>query len=489
MRGIKGEAAALATVVAFAVVIRVLAWIVWGPIYHFDTSDFVDLGKSLLENSRWLIDAELDSQLRAGTNFRMIGYPLLVGVAISLFGQGFDDALVALQSTASVISTILVFRVARVFGLNVAASAFSALAHTTSFLLIFDHSILVDSLFTNAILIPVLLIALGALRISRPSYAALLFLGALLTVAFLVRETAIFLLPFIAAGAALWAWIAQSSWRRCLIAAIAISLPMVTTAVAYSEWNRFRSGEAFLTTGAQWTMWFAPIEVARERGVAKVSDDPTIVAALERAVVTDPAEPGLGAGAINAFLFAEKKMRPTEIGRLAYEAFFDAARKEPLSFLKGRMKRFSPRAVLLQFNPTHTVEVMRDQAEWRPSMPYREKMRQTLQGDGSHMLALETLSEIPQLFVSALLLVAFMTGVPAALLLGLWRRQPIGSAVLMLGWFWLLYAALNGMYILASFEGRYAMATLPLSCVGGLWALDRLLHVFRTARNASYSRM
>lgn len=138
----------------------------------------------------------------------------------------------------------------------------------------------------------------------------------------------------------------------------------------------------------------------------------------------------------------------------AFQAYFKAAQVAPLVMLKGRLARFRPRAVLLLVNASQPFEVMRDMGRKTDSVGFREQLQTAVASyDIGAMLLLSL--EVVQLAASAVLLLAFLIGVPWIIARSGWRRLEFTAPLIVLDWFWLLYAALNGAYTLASFEGRY----------------------------------
>lgn len=227
----------------------------------------------MLKGTEWLSFADI-SQLRGNDmTLRMLGYPLLIAGFQLLFGSYAEHAVVILQSICSIIATGLVFRTARVFGLGVAVSCFAALAHASSIVYLFDFNILVDSIYANGLLIPACLLALGFHSGRIPGGWQLLAIGLLPAAAFLVRETALFFVPIWAIGVVIWARQVRVPLLRSLMYALIFILPVLLASTAYREWNRYRTGVPFLTTGAQFTMWFGPVEVARKHGVDLFAGD------------------------------------------------------------------------------------------------------------------------------------------------------------------------------------------------------------------------
>jgi hypothetical protein len=465
---------------------RVAALVVFGPVHQPDSSSFIYAASMMLKGSEWLSFADISLLRGNDMTLRMLGYPLLIAGLQWLFGVHVEYAVVILQSICSIVATGLVFRTARVFDLGLAVSCFAALAHTSSIAYLFDFNILVDSIYANGLLISACLLALGFRSGCTPGYWQLLAIGLLPAAAFLVRETALVFVPIWAIGVVIWARQVRASWLRSLMYVLIFILPVLLASTAYREWNRYRTGVPFLTTGAQFTMWFGPVEVARKHGVDLFADDSRMAEAIALALRADPDFPMTGAIAINHYFFAQG-LKATDIAGLAFKAYVMALKAAPVTLVLDRLTRYRPRAVLLLVNASLPLEAMKDFSEKRDNIPFWGRGRAAIATGG--MAGVATLLwmavEIVQLGISAVLLLAFAAGIPLLTICSLLQSRRVGGTLLVLGWFWCMYWAMNGAYILVSYEGRYAMATLPLACLGGLWVCFRGLQVSRSARNAS----
>lgn len=476
----------LLAVLGVAIAIRVVAVFVFGPIHQPDSSSFTTLATEMLTGTRWLSFADIDSLAGHNMTLRMLGYPMVIACLQWMFGAYAEYATVILQSICSVIATALVFRVARAVGLGVAASSFAALAHSTSIVYLFDFNILVDSFFANGLLISACLLTLGIQSHRAPRIWQVLAIGLLPAGAFLMRETAIFFVPIWAIGVVIWAQQAKVSWRRNLLCVTLFILPVLITSIAYREWNRYRTGTPFVTTGAQMTMWFGPVEVARKRGVELFSDNQHIAEAIELGLQADANFPMNGAVAINTYLFAQG-LKATDISSLAFQAYVMTLKAAPLVLVADRLTRYRTRAVLLMVNASLPLESMRDFSEKRDNTAFFSRGRAAIATGGIEggVILFWMALELVQLAVSGVLLLAFAVGIPGAILRTFLRHRRFEVVHLVLGWFWCIYWGMSGAYILASFEGRYVMAALPLVCIGGLWICIQGFQALRAARNAS----
>ncbi|WP_341702897.1 hypothetical protein [Ferrovibrio sp.] len=483
----KAERFALTGLLVFAAAIRLFALVTWGPLYQPDSYSFQGYAEVLASSSDWLSEEKLDQQPRTKSTFRVIGYPLVMAALMEFFGERFDIALVVLQSALSVFATYLAFRVARALDLGLWTAVFAAFAYTTSILLLFDMNILVDSFFANGLFISVALLVLGIRGGARPGSLALLGIGLLLALTLLIRETVVYFAPFIALGGALWARQAGRSWWRMAISFVLVLLPVLVVASGYREWNRYRTGQAFLTTGAQMTMWFGPMDVARKKGVDVFAYDPRVQEALTVALKADPGIPMDGAKALNRHLFDNEQMQAPEIAQMAFGAYFHAVKAAPITLLAGRLKRVRPR--FLMFNMSQSVETIIEMGEDIRIPGFRDNVFALARGEGSVGIAIRVLLDIAQRTISVTLLLAFIVGVPWTIIRRLRHRSALELPLILAGWFWLIYFAVNGAYILASFEDRYVMATMPLACIGGLWVIGRRYQVLRAETKSSYSRI
>lgn len=482
---------AFLAVISIATALRVAAFVLFGPVYQPDSSvHFAALTTAMLEGTDWLSHADIDHIEGYNWTLRALGYPLLIAGLHQLVGNLADHVAVILQSVGSVIATGLVFRTGRAIGLGVAASFFAALAHTSSIALLFDFNILVDSIYANGLLISACLLTLGIYSGRVPSALQLLAIGLLPLAAFLVRETTLFFLPIWAVGVVIWARQVKASWLRSLSYVLIFVLPVLLANTAYREWNRYRTGVSFLTTGAQMSMWFAPVEVARKHGVEMFSGDPRIVEAMAVALRAYPYFPMTGAYAINTYLY-DQGVNATEIASLASKAYVIALQNAPVTLIKDRLTRYRPRAVLLLVNASFPLESLKDFSEQRDNTAFFDRGRAAISAGGIEGVTMLTWMalEIIQLGISAILLLAFIAGIPLLIMRALLLTRRLDRTLLVLGWFWCMYWGVNGAYILVSFEGRYALPTLPIACLGGMWMCLRGLQALRSARNASYSRM
>jgi hypothetical protein len=477
-------------VVAIAIAMRVAAFLYFGPVYQPDSSDFTRLATAMLKSSEWLSFADIEHLAGYNKTLRMLGYPWLIAGLQFLFGGAADHVAVLLQALCSIVATGLVFRVGRAIGLGVAASCFVALAHTSSIAFLFDFNILVDSFYANGLLIAACLLTLGIYGGSAPKAARILAISLLLVGSFLVRETTMFFVPIWAIGVVIWARRTSASWMRSLLYAVLFVLPVLLAGTAYREWNRYRTGVPFLTTGAQLSMWFGPVEVARKQGVALYADDPRIVEAMNLALQADPDFPMTGASAINEYLFAQG-FKATDVAALGFKAFGMALKGAPMTLITDRLTRYRPRAVLLLVNASMPLESLNDFSQRRDNTAFFARGRAAMAAGGiAGAITLTSMAlEVAQIAVSAVLLLAFVAGIPLLVIYALLHARRLDVTLLVLGWFWCMYWGVNGAYILASFEARYALPTLPLACLGGVWVCLKGVQALRSVRNASYSRI
>jgi hypothetical protein len=471
---------------AFAALLRVVTLGVWGPIYQPDSHGFAHIADTLLQDAVWLHDGGLRSGFRAATTFRVLGYPILLAGLKLVFGSAFDIATVVLQSVVSVLAAAVLFRLALAFGLASEAAALAAFGYSSSILWLFDMNILVDSLFANAMFIAAAMPSLALLRGRAPTIAVLAGAGLLLAFATLLRETGVYFAPVWAIGVLVAVLSAGRPWKAAVLAAALILLPTFVTASAYREWNRYRTGFAFLTTAAQATMWFGPIEVAKKQGVAPFAADPRVAGAIQAALDANAETPMQGARAVNLYLYERHGLLSPQIADLAFLAYRQAALAAPVDLMLSRLRRFKPVNALLLTNLTYAPERIIEYSQASYDVPGLSAHLRALRDGRIEIwrIALVVL-EVGQRTVSASIFAAFLLGTPW-LAYRAFRSRNVNLVRLgVLAWFWLCWGALNGAYLLASFEERYAIATLPLAAVGGLFVLSRRFQRLRAAKNAS----
>ena len=237
------KAAPKPVLVAFAIMIAVKLGVLlaFGPALQNDTLGYETYADAILSGAFRHVDLATDPM--PVTLTRMIGYPAIIAAAKLLAGRDWTWAVVLFQFAVSLCATVMVYRLARAFRLGVWLSLAVVAAQATSMQFMVDQAALTDSLTGSTVTIATCILGLIVLRRATAPLPVYLGAGALVAVAFLMRDViallAVGLVPLAVAAALM-----QRSRLRQLAACALVFLPLIATHVAYTQWNRARVGSA-----------------------------------------------------------------------------------------------------------------------------------------------------------------------------------------------------------------------------------------------------
>ncbi len=247
--------------VAFAIVVAVKLGVLlaFGPALQNDTLGYETYADAILSGAFRHVDLATDPM--PVTLTRMIGYPAIIAAAKILAGRDWAWAVVLFQFAVSLWATVMVYRLARAFRLGVWLSLAVVAAQATSMQFMVDQAALTDSLTGSTMTIATCILGLIVLRRATAPLPVYLGAGALIAVAFLMRDV----IAFLAVGLvplAVAAALVQRSRLRQLAACALVFLPLIATHVAYTQWNRARVGSAVAASISQAALFGALIEAA-----------------------------------------------------------------------------------------------------------------------------------------------------------------------------------------------------------------------------------
>ena len=176
----------------------------FGPTMMPDSAGYIDYADQILSGDFLRVD--LGATAIPMTLARPIGYPAIIALAKIVAEARWAWAVVLFQFAASVWATILVYRLARRFGLGSWASLGVAAAQATAMQFVLDQAILSDSLCASTTTAAVCILSGVVLRPEGPRAIGFLGAGALMAAAFLMRDVIAFVaIGFVplAAGAAM----------------------------------------------------------------------------------------------------------------------------------------------------------------------------------------------------------------------------------------------------------------------------------------------
>jgi hypothetical protein len=468
---------------ALIAVLKITLVAIYGPISVPDTSGYVTFARAILQSDTWLHDAQLSSGAVPLFAVRMIGYPAILATAMEIGGTNWPYLVVALQFMVTIAALWAIYAFALELGLSWQLAVFAVVAFATSEQLVTDQCLLTDSLNADFIIIALFILARG-IRSGRPlSVWGAAAGGALLALAFLLREAmpllATMMLPLLIVRC-FRGWSGALVLRSVLMGTLVL-VPLMTTVEIYKAWNSHRTGERFVTTSAQVTLMYALINAAKHDHTVFDGDAPLDQAA-RRAVhnyVFDEVAP------INSDL-VEQGYRPTDVARMSQAHYFATWRSRPVAMLHLLRDHISEEVAKLAFRP---LSASCDLIEWattvRQCPDYRDLMRAVRSSfvHEPHGSLTFFLFQTCELTVSIGLFSAFVVGVPV-LWVRSWRRS--GWRVTGPEWlvftFWAMYVGWFLLYAAVNMERRYMNPVVPLSILGGLVIWQEMVRSARVPR-------
>ena len=234
--------------------VKLAALFLFGPTMMTDSGGYIEYADQILSGD--FLHVDLGTAVIPMTLARPIGYPAVIALAKIVAGARWAWAVVLFQFVISVWATILVYRLARRFGLGSWASLGVAAAQATAMQFVLDQAVLSDSLCASTTTAAACILSGIVLVSERPRLVGFFAAGVLITLAFLMRDVIAFVaIGFVplAAGAAM----RERSWLRRLVAFVLVFAPLIVTQRAYCEWNRVRVGAPIVTSVSQWSLLYA----------------------------------------------------------------------------------------------------------------------------------------------------------------------------------------------------------------------------------------
>jgi hypothetical protein len=470
---------------SFAVIaiLKVSLLAIYGPIFAPDTSGYVAVAKEMLRSNAWLSDAQLSAGLFPPLAVRMIGYPAILAAAMQIGGPLWPYLIVTLQFTVTMAALWAIYTLGMELRLRWGLALFAVVAFATSEQLVMDQCLLTDSLNADFIIFAVCILALGT-GSNRPlSLWGATAAGALLVLAFLLREAMPFLattmLPLVAVRC-FRDWSGAAAIRSMLACAL-ILLPLLGTTEIYKAWNSHRTGERFITTSAQLTLVLALILAAKHDHEVFDGDTPLDRAArrMVRNYTFEDITP------INRELI-EQGFRPTEIAQMSQAHYFATWRTKPLAMLGVLRDHTSEHAAKLAFHPmSASCEIIEWATMVQQCPDYRDLLRAARSAFSHESLTqpIFFLFQTCELTLSIAVFSAFMLGAPI-LWVASWRRDgwqlaERESVILAL---WAMYGGWFVLYATVNMESRYMNPVLPFSILGGLVVWQELGRYSRVHR-------
>jgi hypothetical protein len=395
--------------------------------------------------------------LTVRTEFRMLGYPVLLAAIAEFTPEKTYAPLYIIQIAFAVLSSLVLFLTLRRLGLNAVSGGVLALIFLAAYPLPLASFVLTDAINNALTAIALCLLVLLCVAAQPRSMGLIVLLGgAGMATAFLVRESNQYLwltfLPLVVAAT----WSRTWSVRACFASVLLFALPILLTVEGYKSFNAVRLGERKVTTGGRTAMMQPVVGLAREH--PEIYDGPTPLDRASRESLRTYEFSDIIA--INSKLFA-LGLGENEIDHAARTKFAEAWQRYPISMLTEALVRaaFAKQAVAL-LNPFGSLDWA---VRWRnPSaIPLYQRFVGALRA-GSVQTVVASLLFTFGALISVVVFLFFFVGVPIAAFRAI-RRGETSAAVLLLA-LPVCYAGYAMMYALINMEMRYlgGIAVLPI---------------------------
>ncbi|WP_374468514.1 hypothetical protein [Ferrovibrio sp.] len=452
---------ALLVLIILGVKLALLA--VYGPTQAPDSGGYVSYADTLLAGrpASLAMHSFSDAQV-----FRAVGYPAVIAAAKLLVAEAWPWLVVALQIGLTLVVALLIHHLlVRQTGRQIWGLA-GGLAYSFSLPLVLDQMILTDSLAGSLLGIAACLLAGRIADRRRLGLLAACGVGALLALAFLVREATVYLagagiLPLVIAAAYAdrlplrQAGALRGQVLRRSAVAVMVILPMLASFQAYRLWNQARLGVPFVTTAAQTTMLQAMATVARKH--PDIFDRTHLIDRV--AAETFSTYDFIEVWYVNRRLGAEHGMTSDRIAAAAYDSYFRAWRRVPLQMLEIPLGYLRGSFAQAWFQPVRSLLLLE---VWAREREQEISLRREIAA-GRWTLAPVYLVDLLSRAIAVSVFAAFLLGAPWRLL----RQGCTPEAVAGMG-FWALFVALYAGYAMVHLESRYILGVMPGVTIVGL---------------------
>jgi len=469
------------------VVIKFLLIAGLGSVSYPDSSGYTAYADTILSSTSWLRHIDLTKAVMEITAFRVIGYPAILALAKSISPEHFDTVIIVIQTILSLIAAYYVWELTYAFTTSRFLSALSSMIFLSSNSL-YDLSILTDSIYNSLYTILLCLLATKAIKKRTYSIHQLALLGVLGAASVLVRESGLYFLVFLVPLLILQLGKTLPSTKRIVLQVMVFLTPAILVVMLYNGWNYYRSGHAFVTTGAQSAI-MTPIVVLGQYGVDVFEGETPLDQVGRRVVKKYQFKPEVWQ--INDALFRDYQYTAYDIAVAAKKKFCRCLVRYPRAFFLYFAHRMV-RVVLTSFSffkeyihlmdigmghPFTTIQQMKGDF----AALYMGLSRGSPTSALLHMIKKRgyffTFVLVPLVIlgclVSLVLTLPTLVVFPIKVIRGLVRDKhlPFETVVMLL--MWIPYVGMTGLFCLVQWEHRYTIGVAPVVLIISLLLLRK----------------
>jgi hypothetical protein len=418
-----------------------------------------------------------------GFAFRTVGYPLLLALA-KLVAPGWWAALsIVLQSALDLVVMALMFAVAERLTRSIGWAAVAVLVYALSRSLLWDNSLLSDSLYAslfNIVIFALLGDRLGCWRLSPLSIVGLAVMWGY---SLWTRDNGLYFtfLPLILqlAGPG------RADWRH-LVPAAGFAAVVAAMVGGYTLFNLNRTGEAFFSlTGIQ--NYLRPLFDMKAYGYADPFSGDDLISRTVRETMTRYDYP-----AQTQFIDTLDQRcdcTPTRLQALIFGKFTEEVAQHPSAYLRVIMRNFDYFDLASDLtDPINTFNDFLEEgtgygARLIPGLSLRHLA--VWRSYAPSMVVLMFVAGITKL-LSTVLFTLFVVGIPV-LWLQQWRRgAPVVAETWAAVFLWLAFISITAAFSLIHFEPRHALPVFPAAQFG---IVNMLSVVAAWRRRCGYGRL
>ncbi|MCW9036255.1 MAG: hypothetical protein OQJ97_18715 [Rhodospirillales bacterium] len=459
----------------FLILLKAMFLIVYGPLHLPDSGGYTVFADLMLSKSDWLHSLDLKTNYWQDlTAFRSIGYPAFIALTKIISGPSYDWLAVIFQISLSLVTSYFIFRLAHMLTERFWVGMFCALAHALSQGMLMDQCILTDSINTSLLLILACSIGMGFLRNETPLTRKLIGLGLLMALAFLVREAGNQLQFLYWPVVAYWIVQTTTSWKQRSVLFVSFLLPMLLFTQVYKGWNEYRSGERFITTAGQTTMFLPAIEI-KKKGINVFENDEYLKDMPPYREPLDQVFPILNIQIINKHLAETHGLNGADISRYGFKSYFKNWFNYPLLMLQYTLSEIREKQAFVTFMPFETMMKIDFWATGYKPFDKKRNLFKKVKDESRYDLLAAYIGRHISRIISVVLTITFVFGVPITLIQH-WKGRAykvsqVDPKYILIFMYWLIYFGYTSAYAMVHLEQRYLLPVVSLSVVAAMFVL------------------
>ena len=448
------------------VVLKLGVLLILAPALQFNSFGYEKYADAILSGAFRHVDLATDPM--PVTLTRMIGYPAVIAAAKVIAGRDWAWTVVLFQFAVSLWATAMVYRLARAFRLGVWLSLGVVAAQATAMQFVVDQAVLTDSLTGSTTTIATCILGLIALRRTATPLPVYVGAGALIAVAFLIRDViaffAIGLVPLAAAAA-----LVEHSRFRQLAACALVFLPLIATHFAYTEWNRVRIGAAVATSISQAALFGALVEATRYDDTIFSGSTPIDEVGRRVQKIMDAGQAGYEAQS-SILLHRDYGWDAVRINHEVTLAYLHAWRDHPRAMIFHIFHHISETELHQAVRP---IETVRDILLWTTGSMHDFASERAVRSGNLWMIP-AVIANWLSMTASVVVFLAFLVITPIRLIREGWNAETSVSIGI-----WCFYLTVGGLYATVHLEPRYLTPVVAGSIVIGVLNVVRVIEFFR----------